>query len=402
MVNPFWRRGIVFLVPLSSGAWLCAQEPIPVGSRVFNIAYSVNAEAKPLDAVSLWYTSDGGSSWHHYGVDEDRQSPMAFSAPSEGLLGFYFVMKNAAGASTEPPAAGTRPHLRAFVDFTPPVVQLHPPRQTSALGQRMLQIRWAAIDANLPTRPIEIEYQRPPEPQWHLVTPEPVANSGRYDWRLAPELQGRVAVRVRVRDKGGHVVTSEPQLTELRDVAPTPPPTTDGGGTTAVTAVSATARTRAQEYFRQGQALAAEGRIRAGIARLREAVRLDPDLTDAFAAMAGLLYRIQDFDRALEAYELVLKQSPEHRGALQGIAMVLRQKNDYSGAAARLKELLRINPDDAEIWMNLGDVAIFQGDEIAARQAYQRAIESNPAATTIIEDARQRLDLMSQVSRSYR
>ncbi len=401
-MNPFWRQGIVLLIPLSCGSWLSAQDPIPVQSRVFDIEYKVNASATPLESVSLWYTSDGGLSWHHYGFDEDRQSPMAFNAPSEGLLGFLFVMKNSAGQSSAAPSAGTRPHLRAFVDFTPPVVQLHPPRQTSALGQRVLQIRWAAIDANLPSRAVEIEYQQPPEQPWHLVTPEPVANSGRYDWRIKPELRGRVALRVRVRDRGGHVATSEPQVTELTDVAPIGLAAADREGTTDTTAVSASKRARAQEYFLKGKAHDAEGRVRAGIGQMREAVRLDPNRTDAFAAMAGMLYRIKDFDRALEAYELVLKQEPEHRGALQGVAMVLRQKNDYGGAATRLRALLRTNPDDAEIWMNLGDVAIFQGDEITARESYQRAIESQAAAPAIIEDAKQRLNLMSQVSRSYR
>ena len=52
--------------------------------------------------------------------------------------------------------------------------------------------------------------------------------------------------------------------------------------------------------------------------------------------------------------------------------------------------------------MNLGDVAIFQGDEIGARQAYQRALESKSAAREIKVDAQKRLDLMADVSRSYR
>ena len=51
--------------------------------------------------------------------------------------------------------------------------------------------------------------------------------------------------------------------------------------------------------------------------------------------------------------------------------------------------------------MNLGDVAVFQGDEVLARECYTRAAEIDPGATTVIEDARKRLALMAQVSRSY-
>jgi len=138
------------------------------------------------------------------------------------------------------------------------------------------------------------------------------------------------------------------------------------------------------------------------LARMREAVRLDPDMTEAFAEIAGMLYRMGDFDRALKAYEITLKQAPKHRAALQGLAMVYRQKNDYESAASLLRTILTTDPKDAEIWMNLGDVAVFQGDEIMARQFYQRAIEADPAATQVIEDAQKRLALMTKVSRTYR
>jgi cytochrome c-type biogenesis protein CcmH/NrfG len=118
--------------------------------------------------------------------------------------------------------------------------------------------------------------------------------------------------------------------------------------------------------------------------------------------MAGMLYRAGDFDRALNASEIALKQQPTLRGALQGAAMAYRQKKDYSSAAARLRTILRDHPQDAEIWMNLGDVAVYQGDELLARECYTRAMEVDPDAARVIEDARKRLALMAEVSRTYR
>lgn len=52
--------------------------------------------------------------------------------------------------------------------------------------------------------------------------------------------------------------------------------------------------------------------------------------------------------------------------------------------------------------MNLGDVAVFQGDEVLARKCYVRASQIDPDATQVIADARKRLELMAEVSRTYR
>ena len=135
---------------------------------------------------------------------------------------------------------------------------------------------------------------------------------------------------------------------------------------------------------------------------MREAIRLDPQLTDAFAEMAGMLYLLGDTDKALSAYELALAQQPTLRKALQGAARVYRHKHDYRSAAERLRTILRYNPNDAEVWMNLGDIAVYQGDEILARECYTRATQIDPDATEIIASARKRLALMQEVSRTYK
>ena len=105
--------------------------------------------------------------------------------------GFYLVLRNSVGVSSGPPVQGAEPHEWAFVDFTPPVVQLHPLRETVALGQRVVQVRWTAIDQHLLSRPVTIAYQQVPEGKWYPVSSDPVANNGAL--RLA---------RARRRDRG--------------------------------------------------------------------------------------------------------------------------------------------------------------------------------------------------------
>lgn len=396
----------IILVAFANG-----QNPVAIRSRVFDIEYAVNESALPLDSVQLWYTLDRGASWYESSPDEDRQSPITFTAPQEGLYGFFLVLTNATGPSSMAPTRTTQPHQWTFVDYTPPVVQLHPPRQTTILGQRVVQLRWTAIDANFGPRPVEVAYQRPPDETWYPATSDPLTNTGRYDWRLPEDISTSVAVRLTVTDLGEHRGSSErrvlditPAYSERRSEAM--PTTTHGAGVVTVgdtTALSGSARAkqRAKRLYAEALDCRKRGDYRDGVARLREAVKLDPQWAEAFAEMADMLYGIGDLDRALNAYELALRRQPAMRSALRGAAMVCRQKNDHLGAARLLRTILRYNPNDAEVWMNLGDIAIYQGDEVLARECYTRATQIDPEATQVIADAQKRLELMAEVSRRY-
>ncbi len=400
---------------LFAGCLVCAafgDPPLRVRSQVLEIEYEVDESALPLVSAQLWYTMDEGQSWQFYGSDDDRQSPILFNATVEGKYGFYFVLRNTVGVSSADPTSGTQPQLQAFVDYTPPVVQLHDLRQTTLLGQRVVQIRWTAIDTNLTSRPVEILYQRPPDETWYPVASEPLPNTGRYDWRLPEDSQGTIAIRLTVADLGGHRANSERKVIETTSrAAPAGRLSKDGqtgggipsalsGGAAAV--ASKEARRLATDAYADGMKLGEVGQLRAGIARLREAVRLNPQLADAFAEMGAMLYRLGDYDRSLNAYAIALQQQPTMRRALQGQARVHRIRNEYTAAAKSLRTILRYNPNDAEVWMNLGDIGIYQGDEILARECYLRATEIDPSATGVIEQARKRLALMAEVSRTYR
>lgn len=388
-------------------------EPVRVTSAAIDIEYAVNENALPLDAVRLWYTLDRGATWQQSGLDEDRQSPITFHASQEGLHGFFLVARNPSGQSSPPPTQTTEPQQWAFIDYTPPVVQLHPLRQTAALGQRMLQIRWAAIDAHFDARPIELTYRRPPDTTWHLVAPEPLANTGQFDWRLPEAVSGPLVIRLTASDGGGHRVQVESDVFEITQIghgAPgssdlTDAPSSDGSfPDTGVSPLpgSPRAKERAARLFDEAIAHRQRGEYREGVARLREAVRLEPQRAEAFAEMADMLFRLGDLDRALNAYDLALRQQPTMRAALRGAAMVYRRKNDHAAAGRYLRTILRYNPSDAEVWMNLGDVAVFQGDELLARECYTRASQIDPDADQVIEDARKRLALMTESSRTPR
>lgn len=377
-----------------------------VRTRTFDVDYAVNESALPLDSVRLWYTTDGGATWVDHGVDEDRQSPFTMDAPEEGELGLYLVLANRTGASSAPPTTGTAPHQRVFVDFTPPVVQLHSLRLSSSLGQSIVQVRWTAIDAHLGPRPIELLYQRLPDTTWLPVTPEPVANTGRFDWRVPDEASGAVALRIGVTDLGGNRSESEVQAMEIGPASLAAQPASISAVIQPAVSVdesptipgSKRSKERVSTLYAEALSLRDRGQLVEGVARLREVVKLDPKRTDAFVEMAGMLLKLGDAEKSLQACELALKQNPGHRGALRGTAMAHRELRDFPAAAERLRSILRYNPADAEAWMTLGDVAVFQGDEVLARDCYTRATNIDPQAVAVIAEAKQRLALMTSTS----
>jgi cytochrome c-type biogenesis protein CcmH/NrfG len=168
----------------------------------------------------------------------------------------------------------------------------------------------------------------------------------------------------------------------------------------AALAGSQRSKERASQLFAQALEEAKRGQLTGGVSRLREAVKLDPQMTQAFAEMGGMLYLLGDLDRAQGAYEIALKQQTNSREALRGIAKIHERKGQMPAAAEKLQTILRYNPKDAEIWLQLGDVAVHQGDEVRARECYMRASQIDPQAAAVIADARQRLALMAEVSRN--
>jgi len=408
------RNVVVLTMCLGLGADLMAAPRQQVQTQRFDIEYLINADALPVTQVELWYRVGESRDWRLYGMDGDRQSPMAFVATEEGPYEFFFVVTNEVGVSSQLPKLESQAHHVVFVDFTPPIVQLHEARQIEHLGRSLLQLQWNVIDAHLTDRPIELSYRSGEGTNWTLMVDGALSNTGRYDWPIREGLAGRIFVRLAATDRAGNRVVSEPREVWIRPVevvatsasALKSRPTM---GASTITAAEGTLesgldtdKTRAARYYAEALSLRDQQDYRGSVSKLRHAIKLNPSMTEALTEMADIMYLLGDFDRSQGAYELALRQSPAQRDALMGSARVHRQRREYGQAAQRLRTILRYQPDDAETWMNLGDVAIFQGDEMLARECYARATQIDPNAHAVIEEARKRLSLMKVGTQTVR
>jgi tetratricopeptide (TPR) repeat protein len=70
--------------------------------------------------------------------------------------------------------------------------------------------------------------------------------------------------------------------------------------------------------------------------------------------------------------------TPHNRVEAYNAGMHAYEKGDWAGAIEYFKQVLAIEPDDADVYYHLGDVYRFQGDYANAQSAYQSAVKIAP------------------------
>lgn len=127
--------------------------------------------------------------------------------------------------------------------------------------------------------------------------------------------------------------------------------------------------------------------------KYREALAMDPNLIEARNDLAGLLVLSGQHAAAEQEYKRVLDQDANYKPALKSLALVQAHRKNYRTAAQTLGRLLAVDPMDGEAWLYLGDVTMFMGDKAAARQHWNKAVNTQTAVAEVKERARKRLTI---------
>jgi len=128
---------------------------------------------------------------------------------------------------------------------------------------------------------------------------------------------------------------------------------------------------------------------------LRDAVHLSPRRAETRLKLVQGLYRIGDFDAALDECRAALMLEPDNANAHLQLGIVLTAKQDWRTAASTLQEAIRLSPDLAHAHYTLGSVLYSLGNIQAAVQSYRRTLELQPH----FPDVRYRLALLLMLSR---
>jgi len=383
-----------------------ADSPTAVRSRDVELHYRLG-DAGPRVEVELWYTRDRGATWHRYGIDEDRRSPLVFTAPAEGLYGFILIVRDGQRRSSDTPRPFQPPQRWVFVDYTPPLVQwdgVEPAEDFAA--RRVLHLRWTSHDDNFPSRPVALAYQSSIDQTWHTIDAA-LPELARYDWAIPADVTGQLTLKLTVRDLGGQVVERlqgplpiQRWLSAVARLAATQPAPIAASQPAAAPQqlVNLVQRRKTEELYQQGGWHLARGQYEIAAERFREALEIDPDCLPAMNDLGGIYYQQKDYAKALEQYRSVLVRDGGHVGALRGMALAHVGRKEYAQSRDALQRLLSANKKDAEAWLDLGDVLFMMGDGTDARSHWSRAAEVDHSAEAVIRKARRRLELYGTVN----
>ncbi len=136
-----------------------------------------------------------------------------------------------------------------------------------------------------------------------------------------------------------------------------------------------------------------EGRLDAGIAKVREVLAADPEVIEAFTMLGNMHTKADRPNEAIDAYKRALAVDPEHEGAAWSLALAYRDAGKDEEARAGFERVFQLNPRGAKSLYQLADIAMRrrQLDEAAKLLGEGRpadgALHSGPRARSARQPA---------------
>lgn len=135
---------------------------------------------------------------------------------------------------------------------------------------------------------------------------------------------------------------------------------------------------RAENAYRSGLRAFETGDAADAERLLRGALRLDPDHLPARETLAGLLVAQSRWQPAREVLETGVKSYPEHRRFIQWLAQIYVRLEEEDKAIAFLEQAYTKGLTDPELLAFLGALYNRDGQHHKAAQAYAAAVQQNP------------------------
>ncbi|RFU48357.1 tetratricopeptide repeat protein [Paraburkholderia sp. DHOC27] len=108
----------------------------------------------------------------------------------------------------------------------------------------------------------------------------------------------------------------------------------------------------------------------------------DLDISDIVAS-ADAEFGVRRLEKAVELYQIVLRNCPDHSHALHRLALAAVHGNRFDEAQTYIESALRVAPDNAELWEHAGLIAASRGAYGRAEICYQRAIRIAGGTVTL-------------------
>ncbi|HNW90354.1 MAG TPA: tetratricopeptide repeat protein [Bacteroidales bacterium] len=106
-----------------------------------------------------------------------------------------------------------------------------------------------------------------------------------------------------------------------------------------------------------------------------KALMIDSENYDAKYAIAENYYKLKQYDKSLENYQILLDKNPENIDVLNGMARSYTRMESYDKAMACLKRSLSVNDRDPSVYCDLAFLYIVDDKLDSAKYAYQEALK---------------------------
>ena len=109
-----------------------------------------------------------------------------------------------------------------------------------------------------------------------------------------------------------------------------------------------------------------------------KAIRLKPDLTNAYNNRGNVYGQKGKFDAAIQDFNKAIELKPQYARAYNDQGIAYGQKGKFDAAIQDFNKAIELNPQYAYAYYNRGNAYRQKGDVDAAIQDYTKAIELNP------------------------
>jgi len=121
-----------------------------------------------------------------------------------------------------------------------------------------------------------------------------------------------------------------------------------------------------------------QGRLKQALSESNKMLKKFPNSVVLYNIVGASNVGLMQFDAAVESYKKALKIKPDYAEAYYNMGIALDNKGDPEASIHSYKQAIKINPGYADAYNNMGVAMNYKGDPDAAIDSYKKAININP------------------------
>ena len=166
--------------------------------------------------------------------------------------------------------------------------------------------------------------------------------------------------------------------------------TTPGPSPASIVTAAGSGAQSAEDYFRQGNTLYAQGNLSEAEQAYKQALALEPNRPEVYTNLGVTYYSMGRLDDAIDSYQTGLKYAPNDAELLYLLGAAYLQQGRLDEAREALLKANQADPNLGEPYYGLGVLYKLEGKREEAIAAFEKFLEIGPAQDPRAIDEAQR------------